>query len=310
MKRYQEAKRALGSDVLLTAVLADDVDPRAIFEVLWQKIDRFEQRFSRFLATSELTSFNHSAGKRQQVSTEFLDLLAASKSLAEKTSGLYNPFILPALQQAGYKGSWPHPEIVEAAVNYERRNFATWTEIKLGENWAQIPQGTALDFGGIGKGYLLDELAACLHAQRVKHFWLSLGGDILCSGYDLDGAAWQIAVQSAVEVSRNITTVIGDGDLFAVATSGVTKRKGETIDGTWHHLIDPRTGKPASTDILTTTVVTDKAVEADVFAKCLVIVGNGEAVKLANLLGVRNVFVQYKDSGGTMESKKIGDIWG
>ncbi|HEY8998778.1 MAG TPA: FAD:protein FMN transferase [Candidatus Saccharimonadales bacterium] len=308
MKRYQQTKHVLGSDALLTIVVSDKQNADAIFSALWEHIQRFEARFSRFLPESELSHFNQVAGERQRVSKEFLELLVATKKMAALTDGLYNPFVLPALQRAGYKGSWPQPAVGDPHVNYEQRGAADWTEIVIGEAWAQIPEQSALDFGGIGKGYLLDELAAWLRKKEVSNFWMSLGGDILCSGYDVDGSAWQIAIQSAI-ADQTVANVTNDGKPLAVATSGVTKRKGVGASGAWHHIIDPRTGKPATTDILTATVCNEEATKADVFAKCLVIVGSEAAKQLAQSLEMRGAFIQVALPDGTTQTKKIGNIW-
>jgi len=309
MRRFQQTKHALGSMAYLTVVVQDDRQPNELFARLWEMVDNFERRFSRFLPDSELTTFNQSAGKKHAVTLEFRTLLAAAKNMSRRTDGLYNPFVLPALQRAGYKGSWPYPERAGAAVNYELRQSASWQNITLGRNWAAIPKNTAVDFGGIGKGYLLDKLAAALHAGGVTGYWLSLGGDISCAGFDEPGTPWLIGIQDAMQEGKRIASVSNEGRALAVATSGVTKRKGMSANGVWHHLIDPRSGLPAETDILTATVCSDSATEADVYAKCLVIAG-ADARDFMKTAKVREALLQRqsKDEGApTIE--KVGTIW-
>src|SRR5882757_10538330 len=106
MKRLQQTKVALGSDALLTLIVGDNEGAAAIFTELWQEIHLFEATFSRFQSDSELTYVNQGAGERTEASLEFLALARATKRMAEQTGGLYNPFVLPKLQAAGYKGSW------------------------------------------------------------------------------------------------------------------------------------------------------------------------------------------------------------
>ena len=303
MKRYQQTKHALGSDVILTLVVAGDLQPQELFDDLWQTIDAFEQRFSRFLTTSELTRFNHGAGARQQVSAPFHDILLAARQQASRTDGLYNPLILPALQHAGYKGSWPTPEAVVKSLDYSERKTAPWDAIQIGDTWAEIPEDTALDFGGIGKGYLLDELG--LKLQTLPGYWLSLGGDILCAGTDAVGQQWSVGVQSALQTDQSVMTLIVRDASMAIATSGTTKRKGTSKEGSWHHLIDPRTGKPASTDIATATVCTRHATDADILAKCLVLVGSDQAERFIRDHSIDNALWQTED--GTL--KKVGTLW-
>lgn len=288
MFRYQEHLRALGSDVYLTLV-TDEPQHFAdhLFGILRSTITTFEAQFSRFLPDSELTRFNEQAGKSVTVTPGFLQLLSAAKKLASQTGGLYNPFILPALQSAGYLKSWHAATDKRAEVSFEGRSVASPQQLTIGGTWAQIPENAALDFGGIGKGYLLDQLSNLMRSERLNGYCLSLGGDIITEGEDLHGASWGVGVQDAtserdtVGVIQNLT-----GEVLAIATSGVTKRRGTKDGKEWHHIIDPQTGEPARTDILTATVSAHNATCADVFAKCIVIGGTriAEQFKIAGYI--------------------------
>lgn len=80
-----------------------------------------------------------------------------------------------------------------------------------------------------------------------------------------------------------------------IATSGVTKRHGDTGSGTWHHIINPQTGQPATTDILTVTVTSDSGVKADVYAKTIIIAGREQATILKQAGHIRSFILQYQD---------------
>lgn len=279
MQRYQQQYKALGSEALLTLVSNEDkkyIDK--LIDELHGQINEFEFQFSRFLPDSELTKFNESAGSKVPISKSFKNLLIECKSLSELTNGTYNPFILPKLQSVGYVNSWIEHEKKLPTLDYSNRDLVNIDSLIIGSDWAQIPKNTALDFGGIGKGYLLDELSNKLSKAKLAGYWISLGGDIICAGKDLDEKDWEIKVQNAINLSEFVDTISNkDGKLLAIATSGVTKRKGIHNNKEWHHLIDPKTGLSASTNILTVTVTSKKAVTADVIAKCVVIDGEKSA---------------------------------
>ena len=271
MMRLQQSGQALGCEVVLTLVVDSEPLGQEILASLRNKIHEFEKRFSRFLPNSELSEFNACAGQKVVVSTEFKRLLQASQELMRETNGVFSPFVLPALQRAGYVKSWTNPDAAVHAqtVFTDRRVVASFSDITYGKQWARIPAETAVDFGGCGKGYLLDELSVFLDKQKLGGYWLSLGGDIICNGHDSDGKAWEIFVSHATTPDETVGSANNSRQKTAVATSGITKRKGQG----WHHIINPATGKPAKTDILTATVVCSQAVCADVYAKCLVILG-------------------------------------
>lgn len=219
--------------------------------------------------------------KKTKVSKEFLQLAKVARDYSSNTNGIFNPFILPNLQSAGYLGSWPDNTSRSVdSLDFRYRDLVSSGCLELGSNWVRIPAGSALDFGGIGKGYLLDELSDYLHQKGELNFWISLGGDIICSGFNINQKPWQVSIADAKDKDERaeIDTIelAGFGQFCAVATSGVIKRKGAD----WHHLIDPRTGEPSSSFVLTASVTARSAVEADIMAKCLQIMGSNSATEL------------------------------
>ena len=269
--RMQKLGRALGSEVALTLIAQDKDQAKLILNALWASIVAFEKHFSRFLSDSELSQFNYHAGQETKISSEFRNLLSTAQKYSLKTDGLYNPFILPSLNRAGYIGSWPNPGDYDQVLNYSIRQVFDIDKLIIKRSSAIIPSNSAIDLGGIGKGYLLDKLAGYLEKSGIKNYWLSLGGDIICLGKDIGGSPWKVGIADAQD-----DEVVGEtinnksGGKLAIATSGTTHHKGLG----WHHIIDPRSGLSASTDVLTATVTAKSGVEADIHAKCLVILGS------------------------------------
>ena len=300
MQPVQAKFFALGSDAVLTLVASQPSTVSVLMPKLKALILAFEARFSRFAETSELTNVNQSAGQTVEVSPEFADLLAEAIKWARRSGGIFNPLILPALQTAGYAGSWPQPSKSNLATDYTSRRMSTPDRIKLDGNKVQIPSDSALDFGGIGKGYLLDQLALLTkkEAPDLPGFWYSLGGDIIAGGLDPQTKPWSIGLANAEDPSGIAGRFVApDGaGLFAVATSGITKRRGTDQDGhTWHHLIDPRTGRPSDTDLLSVSVQTASATAADVLAKCAAVLGSTDARRFLESHGVMHALLQLSD---------------
>lgn len=292
--RYQKLGQALGSEVALTIIVKRESEAGPLFQALWSSITAFEKRFSRFLPDSELSQFNSQAGNEVKVSPAFHKLLESTRDYSLSTDGLYNPFILPSLQRAGYIGSWPNPGDYNQMLNYSIRQVVGIEKLIINKSSATIPANSAIDFGGIGKGYLLDQLAAYLEKSDVKNYWLSLGGDIISSGFDHEGQPWKIGVADADNDEVAIETIVShDGERMALATSGTTVRKGIG----WHHIIDPRTGQSADTDILTVTVKAMSGVEADIYAKCLIILGSERAKEFAEHRNISSIVQTLTHSG-------------
>jgi thiamine biosynthesis lipoprotein len=136
-----------------------------------------------------------------------------------------------------------------------------------------LPAGVSIDLGGLAKGW-----AADLIARRSTHpVLVDAGGDLAVSGPLPDGGPWPIAIGDPFEPRANLATVA----LLAggVATSGRDYRVWRQGGELRHHLIDPRTGRPAVTDVLTVSVVAPSALLAEIAAKVVFLLGVDEGMR-------------------------------
>lgn len=295
LTQHSQTKIALGSDVTLTIVCdATTATVDAIFNELWLAIFRFERQFSRFIPDSELSRFNMRAGTRTPITEAFRNILCAAKKMATETDGLFNPFILPALQRAGYNYSFVRQYTSDKQEMYVNRYVAQPSALEIGKDWATIPYGTAIDLGGCGKGYLADQLAELSIVERLHGFWFSLGGDIRGKGLDEHGQPWVVHIQDAHNPQKSLRrSLLGNPCGFAIASSGTIVRRGNSTN--WHHIIDPRSMQPAHTDTLLATVMDTSVLRADVLASCAVILGSQHAPLFFENHPVNGLLLQTTD---------------
>lgn len=265
----QQHGKALGSDIVFTLKVKQAADGEAILKKLRAFLGEFESRFSRFQPDSELTFVNAHAGEPCSVSPAFAQLARMAAKMSRYSGGLYNPLLLPQLQRAGYVGSWPAPTELGRTPDYRGRSGSTEGQLSVHEKTVTLPSGTALDFGGIGKGYALDEIAERIESSGCVDYWVSLGGDIIGRGSDENGSPWRIRLGELHGTDTDVFETLSQKERTAIATSTRLKRQGAG----WHHIIDPRTGKPADTPVESAVVVAKTGVLADVMAKCLLIAG-------------------------------------
>lgn len=235
--------------------------------------EAWEQSLSRFRADSELSQLNRQAGAAVQVSPTMWDVLQAARQAELCSEGLVTPVVLEALEAAGYAESFdpmaPFPISNRPAATHAPAMLAeVHTEALTRTIW--LPQGARLDFGGVAKGW-----AAQQTMKRLEHYGPALvdaGGDIAVSGSQRDGSPWPIGVADPLHPGENLAVLqVGRR---GVATSGRDYRRWK-LDGGWqHHIIDPRTGKPAETDVLSATVVALNVMEAEIAAKLVLILGS------------------------------------
>jgi thiamine biosynthesis lipoprotein len=250
----RHAFEAMGSRCELLAV---DPAPGALKDgEAW--VRRAETRFSRFEPNSELSALNRSGGAWIGVSDPMLRMLVAAREAWTRSEGLVNAAILPALQAAGYTRRFAEgPTAPAALAPGPLPALHEALEIDLKGRRARLAPGCGLDFGGIAKGALADELAPRLGANAL----CNLGGDLRACGDGL-GHGWLVGLPNGQTVSLTAG---------ALGTSGTTRRRwGDGL----HHLIDPRSGAPARSDVAIVSVAAPDALSAEIYAKTALLLGS------------------------------------
>jgi thiamine biosynthesis lipoprotein len=240
-------------------------------------IDECEQRFSRFLPASELTALNRSAGEWTEVSPDLMEMLQLSVEYQRKTNGIFDPTILSDLKRVGYDLSMDEirKRGTQNATAAERTSHPAFQHIELDllERRVRLPRGMEIDLGGIAKAWIVEKAAQLLQ-QYTSACGVSAGGDIAFIGHPSDGMDWDVYLEDPRDPSQMLAQLHVSS--AAVATSSVMKRSWTQGQALRHHLIDPRTGEPAQTDWCSVTVIGPNLVEADVYAKALLIGGWNE----------------------------------
>ncbi|MFZ1654322.1 MAG: FAD:protein FMN transferase [Candidatus Moraniibacteriota bacterium] len=241
----------------------------------------FESRYSRFIEGNELWEFNR--GSRRVLSSEFFRLLSEAKRYHEETNGLFDPSILPVLEHEGYVG------VASGVTPKQQRGFA---ELSLDKETltATKPRELVVDLGGIGKGFIVDQVVDFL-SQHFDNFLIDAGGDIFAKGANRKEGYpyWAIEVEHPDRVSQPPALLMLTD--MAVATSGINRRCWEKDGEQKHHIIDPAIGQSAAPDFLSVTVVAPDTTAADVWAKSLYIAGKVGAEALAQSLHIPAIFV-------------------
>ncbi len=245
---------------------------------LWEAVpawfEAWEQTFSRFRADSELSRLNERAGQWVRVSTSLWEVTHLALVAARWTDGLFSPTILNALEAAGYDRTFD--EITAAAQPVVAQPDGQWRSIQRQslKRSIYLPPQARLDLSGIVKGWAADRAAKRLGVSGPA--LIDAGGDIAVSGPRADGAPWSIGISNPFQSDQPFETLkIAQG---GVATSGRDYRRWLRAGKWQHHLIDPRTGLPAQTDVLSVTVIAPTTFEAEIAAKVIAISGSEQGL--------------------------------
>ena len=151
-----------------------------------------------------------------------------------------------------------------------------------------MPATSAIDLGGIGKGFAADIVAEELHEAGATGAVVNVGGDLRVIGQPGGDTSWYLGIEDPTRAPEHLTFVrLEDG---GVATSGTTVRQWTTSDGTTaHHLIDPVTGHPVADASLSATVLAADAATAEAFATAAMMVSAPEAVEMLDGTGLAGI---------------------
>jgi len=262
--------RAMGCQ-MLAVIDRDDALAATRLAAVSGWFEAWEQQLSRFRADSALSRLNAAAGQPVVVPPALWHVLGVALEAARLSDGLVQPTMLTALEAAGYDRSFDQIAH-QGSVAQAPIHAGDWHSITIDRRsfTVTLPGGVRLDLGGIAKGWAADQAA-----QRLAEAGPALvdaGGDIAVSGPMADGSPWPIAIANpfAPEESLDLLLLVQG----AVATSGRDYRRWMRDGVEQHHIIDPRTGQPAQTDVLSATIVAPDGPSAEMAAKVALILGS------------------------------------
>ena len=291
MRLFRHAFRAMGTNCEV-AVTGDDADEAAALRALAAgvaEVETCDRLLTRFSPTSDLSRLNAAAGNWLQVDVRLIAVLGAAIDARRTTGGRFDPTILPPLLAAGYDRTFV--ELTERPPEpLQDWRAGAEIEVDVDGGRARLERGSAVDLGGIGKGF---SAARAVDAMRTawpdqRGAFADLGGDFAFAGLPPDGDAWRVAVADPRRPDSLLATLALRGG--GVATSGRDRRRfgpGRTL----HHLIDPATGTPAEHGPLAVTVVAADATEAEALGTVLAISGLAEAREFARRPGVSALWI-------------------
>ena len=270
-----------------------------ICDAVFELANELESKWSRFLPDSELMLVNNNPDKMNEVSDATLRLVSEMKLGYELTQGLYSANVLGELIELGFATSRSNPQnVTKWRADSKTSADLPEVEVDLESKSVSVPSGVALDSGGIGKGLaadLMSDYAMQLGAMGVAVF---AGGDVAVKGMAKDAAGWKVNISDPNKEDRFIDSVsLSRGGLATSSPMG-------WIIGSSHHIIDPRTHKSSTSDVLQATVIAQNASQAEVLSKMCVILGAQAGISRIDSLGAAALIVDNSNQVHTSENWK------
>lgn len=261
---------ALGTTVRVVVTRPDALP--AVAALTRSALCALDSAASRFRPDSELSRANASAGAPVRVGPVLRDAAQSCLRMAQATGGLVDPTVGEAVVAAGYDRRFADidPTVPRRLENPDRARHG-WQDIVLVPDdrgaWLTVPAGALLDLGAVAKSWLADTIADVAVSLGAGGVLVDLGGDVAVSGRPPRGG-WAIGLPPGADGQRVVTIQTG-----GLTTSAQDVRRWVTSDGPAHHIIDPRTGRPADSPWRSVTVHAATAVEANAASTAALILG-------------------------------------
>lgn len=270
----------MGTDLQLEACGPDAAALERALDAAEKEIRRVEDLTTDW-RPSPLMKLNAKAGAGPvEVVPELLDLIERGLAVGEVTGGAFDITYAGAGRLWDFKADPPVvPSQAEIRAALERIGFAR-VKVDRDAGTVDLPEGMVLGLGGIAKGYGVDRAMAVLLEHGLEHALVSAGGDMKILGRK-QGQPWRIAVKHPRDAERVLAVLPVTNT--CVMTSGDYERFFEVDGKRYHHILDPRTGYPAS-GCISATVLAQDAAFADAIATALCVLGPEKGLALIEKL--------------------------
>jgi FAD:protein FMN transferase len=277
--------KAMGTRVVLTAFTSEAINEasiRPMFEKALAEIRRLEALMTTWRPDTELSQINAAAGKKAiKVSPESLSVIQKSVWTSKQSEGVFD------ITFEAMHGLWKFDEDLEdnippASAISAARALIDYRKIKIDPDKSTVmleKPGMRMSLGGIAKGYAIDAAARILGEAGLTSFFAQAGGDLYVRGRKPDGSAWRTGVRDPRGKNENDVFASLEVEDHAFSTAGDYERSFIKDGKRYHHIIDPRTGYPATAS-RSVTVWAKDAFTADAIDDAVFILGPEKGLKL------------------------------
>ncbi len=287
----------MGSRFEITVVTPDKAQADAWTDMAIGEITRIEKMISSWDPASETSEVNRQAGIRPvRVSPELFELIRRSIGLSRLTDGAFDISYASMDRVWKFDGTMTEmPSEQEIKASIAKVGYAKIQLDQAAQTVFLTEEGMKIGFGAIGKGYAADQAKALLIREGVPGGIINASGDMSVWGTNPDGQPWQVAITNPMDKTRSFGSFpIENG---AVVTSGDYEKNVSFGGRRYSHIIDPRTGYPAS-GIISVSVFAPKAELADALSTAVFVMGIEAGLDRINQLeGVECLIV---DDNGRM----------
>ncbi|MEW5757961.1 MAG: FAD:protein FMN transferase [Candidatus Omnitrophota bacterium] len=247
---YRQREMMLGTFVEIVSP-----DKNAI-KTAFSEIKRLEDITTKFKEGADIYELNKK--RSLKVQPETIEIIEKAKYFYDLTNGAFD---------------------ITAELGKKSRGLSAIIIDKQNQTVTLKDPNINIDLGGIGDGYILDKVVALVKKQGVSSMLINAGGDIYCLGKKSKDKPWEIGIQNPY-IEKDVLKIISLENK-AITTSGTYQQP--------KHIINPKTGKPAQSNIVSVSIITNDCITADALATAAFVLGKDKALKMISAIGGKKI---------------------
>lgn len=281
---------ALGT---INCIKTFDIEKEDAVKEAMKRVAEIDDTMSAFKPESDISKLSANSGKRfQNIHRDTFQLIQKAVEFSNLSDGAFDITIRPLAELWGInkKGDF----IPSDAELQETLRLVDYHDILLDTEslsaFLKNP-GQSLDLGGIAKGFAADEIKRILVESGVQSAVINLGGNVVTIGRRPDRQPWQVGIQNPMAPTGQYLGILSTVN-ETVVTSGSNERFFIKGGIRYHHILDPRTGKPAQSSLLSVTAVCECSADADALTTALFVLGPEKSMPLLNKIKAEAIFIK------------------
>lgn len=273
--------------VISQSIYSDNA--KEIAQEVSEEIKNLENsKLSWRVENSDIYRINAKSGDFVEVDSKTVGWIKTSQDVSKNCNGIFD-LTVGTLSQLWNIGS----EDAKVPTNSELDTVLKtidYNGIIISDNKIKCGKNQKLDLGAIGKGIACDQVADLLKNKNVDGATISVGGSILLYGKNPNADKWALGIRNPIGTADEYVAILKLDECF-VSTSGDYERVFEKDGVSYHHILDPRTGYPAKSDLLSVTIICDSGLLSDALSTACFILGYEKSLDLLEKYNAQGVFI-------------------
>lgn len=269
------------------------MEAKQAIEKAIERLNDIDDKMSVFKDNSEISKINLKAGDLPEIiSKDTYLVIKESLRYSKRLDGAFDPTIRPLV--ALWNIGTAKEKIPEKYEIENRLKFVNYKDVVLNDSNSSVmlkQKEQSLDLGGIAKGFAADEIRDIFYRYNISSALIDLGGNIFALGSKEDGSPWRIGIQDPFKERGEFIGVLSVNNK-SVVTSGNYERYFIQGEKRFHHIIDPKTGYPSDSKIISATIISNNSIDGDGLSTGVYIIGIDKAMALIeSIRGVDAIFI-------------------